>query len=251
MASIIDAFNDALADDSVVMKVLVYGAVIYYVATLFIQGKTAVFSFWIVPVGILLFALLTVGINNVRMNKKTVLTLNVFELLNALLKGSIVVLIQGGIWWVVGHCLSLVSLPPLFPHAQLIYSILIWSIVGSIFLTSYLSFAKYLKVLQGFNFKVIFESCVDVFISFLFFVPQLALADFILVGPVAYVFSVLGLSYVHWCFVAYCSVVFVINLSMIANYLAQSAYEHIKGNNEEYQENVNVNLIDDVAERMQ
>ena len=44
--------------------------------------------------------------------------------------------------------------------------------------------------------------------------------------------------------------VFIVNISILANYLAQAAYEHIRGNNEEYDENVNVNLIDDVSERV-
>ena len=54
----------------------------------------------------------------------------------------------------------------------------------------------------------------------------------------------------HWGFVLYCSMVFVINISILANFLAQASYEHIKGNNEEYDDYSQINLIDESAERM-
>jgi hypothetical protein len=58
------------------------------------------------------------------------------------------------------------------------------------------------------------------------------------------------LPFTHWGFIAYGSVAFIINISILANYLAQSAYEQIKGNNEEYDENVQMNVIDLASERL-
>ena len=110
-------------------------------------------------------------------------------------------------------------------------------------------FAKYLNIVQGFNYKVIAESCIDVLVSLLFFLPQLAIANLVLVGPVAYLFWYFQLPFTHWGFVAYCSVVFVVNISILANYLAQASYENIKGSNEEYDDNVQINLITESAER--
>jgi hypothetical protein len=45
-------------------------------------------------------------------------------------------------------------------------------------------------------------------------------------------------------------VTIVINISILANYLAQASYEQIKGNNEEYDENVQMNVVDVASERM-
>lgn len=252
MANIVDAFNDSLTENMAYVKIAVYAIPVYIIANMFVIGKTDALPF-IAPIAILLFlALLTQGINNVRMNRREILSFNPLQLANALLKAIIVIAPQILIFGAIGYNLTTkVTIPIDLPQVPLIYSILVWSIIFSIVLTSYLSFAKYLKIKEGFNYKVIFEACIDVLISFLFFIPQLALANVILVGPVAYVFSVFNPNFMnHWGFVAYCSMAFVVNISILANYLAQASYEQIKGNNEEYDENVQINVIDDAATRM-
>lgn len=71
-----------------------------------------------------------------------------------------------------------------------------------------------------------------------------------LVGPVAYLFYFFHLPFTHWGFVAYCSLAFVVNISILANYLAQSSYENIKGNNEEYNDHSQTDVIEEITERM-
>ena len=45
--------------------------------------------------------------------------------------------------------------------------------------------------------------------------------------------------------------IFVANISILANYFAQTAYENVKGNNEEYDDNHNkIDVINDSAERL-
>ena len=96
---------------------------------------------------------------------------------------------------------------------------------------------------EGFNYKVISECCIDVLIAFAFFVPQLAIANLVLLIPVAYLFFFFKLPFTHWGFIAYCCMVLIVNISMLSNYLAQCAYEHIKGNNAEYDENCQIDMI--------
>lgn len=250
MASVVDAFNEALSEDFAIVKFVVYAIPIYFVANLFVVGKMSLFTFWGSIVGILLLGLLTQGINNVRRNKREILTLNPLQLAIALLKSCIVMIPNLLIYGLIGHLLvTKVTIPIEAPHVPLIFAIIVWSILGSIVLTSYLSFAKYLNITQGFNYKVIAESCIDVLVSFLFFLPQLAITDIVLVGPVAYLFWFFNLPFTHWGFIAYCSAVAVVNISILANYLAQASYEHIKGSNEEYDDNVQINLITESAER--
>src|SRR5574344_1987724 len=211
MASVIDALNEALSEDKSAIKILLYSIPIYFCAHLFVLGKLdSVFYTSVFLTAILMFALLSKGINNVRMNRREVLCLNPLNLISALIKSFIVVVPY---ILVLGFCglaiLKYVKIPFDIPHISFISEIIVWSILGSIFMTAYMSFSKYLRILQAFNVKVIFES-----------------------------------------FVYYCSIIFIVNISVLANYLAQAAYEHIKGSNEEYDDNHQINLVVDSADRM-
>ncbi len=184
-------------------------------------------------------------------NRNEILTLNPLKLLNSIVRTFLAVVPTIVVWGIIGGLIvKNVKIPIELPHVPLIFQIIVWSIIFSIVMTSYMSFSKYLKVQQAFNYKVIGESCIDVLVSFLFFVPQLVIANGILIGPVAYLFFFFHLPFNHWGFVLYCSMVFVINISILANFLAQASYEHIKGNNEEYDDYSQINLIDESAERM-
>lgn len=252
MASIVDAFSESISENLSIVKIILYAIPVYFCTKFFLRGEMGSFYFYAAISAILFLGLLTQGINNVRMNKKEILTLNPLSLGKSILLTSLVMLPQIFIWYFIGHLIvTMIQIPIDLPHTQLIFSIIVWSIIGSILMTAYLSFAKYLNVMQGFNYKVILESCVDIFICLLFFVPQLAIADVFLVGPVAYLFSFFNLPFTHWGFIFYCSCAFVVNISIIANYLAQSAYEQIKGSNEEYDDNHNkTNIIEDSVQRM-
>lgn len=251
MASVVEAFNEALSEDLSFVKIFLYSIPVYFCAKFFLVGKMGQFYFYGFLTAVLLLGLLTQGIHNVRMNKSEILTLNFIDLFKVTIMTAVVMIPQFIIWGIIGNLLvTKITIPIDLPHVPLIYSIIVWSIIFSILLTSYMSFAKYLKMVQAFNYKVVFESCIDVFISCLFFVPQLLLANAVLIGPVAYLFYFFQLPFTHWGFVFYCSLASIVNLSIIANYLAQSSYEHIKGSNEEYDDHVQINVIDDAAERL-
>ena len=188
MASIVDAFQEAFHEDLAYVKFLVYSIPVNFVVALFMQGKTTQFEFWGFVVGMLLLGLLTQGINNVRMNRKEILTFNPIKYFIALGKTLAVVVPHLILFGVLGNLFTKITIPIDLPHVQTIYKVIVWSILFSIIFTSYLSFAKYLRVKEGYNYKVIFESCIDVLISFLFFVPQLAIANVVLLVPVAYLF---------------------------------------------------------------
>lgn len=252
MASIVDAFSEALSENLSLVKIVIYSIPVYFSTKSFLIGEMGAFYFYAAISAVLFLGLLTQGIHNVRMNRKEILTLNPLNLGKSILLTSAVMIPQILIWYFIGHLIvTMIQIPVELPHMPLIFQIIVWSIIFSILMTAYLSFAKYLNIAQGFNYKVILESCVDVFISLLFFVPQLAMANVILVGPVAYLFFFFNLPFTHWGFIFYCSCAFVVNISILANYLAQSAYEFIKGSNEEYDDNHNkTNLIEDAVERM-
>lgn len=162
MASIVDAFSEALNEDLSFVKIALYSIPVFFCANLFIKGRMGDFYFWGGLTAILLLGLLTQGINNVRMNRKEILTLNPIFLATSVGKSFIVMAPQVLIWSIVASMiLKYVSIPIDLPHVPLIFATIVWAVIGSILLTAYLSFAKYLKVQQGFNYKVILESCVD------------------------------------------------------------------------------------------
>ncbi len=244
MASIVDAFQEAFSEDFAYVKIVAYSIPVNFVVALFMQGKMEQFEFWGFVVGMFLLGLLTAGINNVRMNKKEILTFNPLHYLKALGKTLVVVVPHLLLFYNLGKLIiKAVKLPIDIPYLPIIFKVIVWSILFSIVFTSYLSFAKYLKMKEGYNYKAITESCIDVLIAFLFFVPQLAVANIVLIVPVAYLFFFFKLPFTHWGFIAYCCMVLIVNISMLSNYLAQCAYEHIKGNNEEYDENCQIDMI--------
>ena len=249
MASIVNALNDALNEDKAYLKIALYAIPVYFIVKLFLVGKMALFAFYGGIISIFFMGLLTQGIHNVRMNKKEILSLNPMELFISIFKTAVVVIPYFVVFGLLGKWIAGIHIPIELPHVQLIYSIIVWSIMFAIVLTAYLSFAKYLRIVQGFNLKVVAESCIDVLISFLFFIPQLIFANVVLVGPVAYLYFAFHLPYNHWGFIAYSSAIFVVNISIMANYFAQAAYEHIKGNNEEYDDKVQINIITDIPEK--
>lgn len=252
MASIVDAFSEALNEDLSLLKISLYSIPVFFCANLFIKGRMGDFYFWGGLTTILLLGLLTQGINNVRMNRKEILTLNPVFLATSIGKSFVVMVPQILVWSIIASLLlKYVSIPIDLPHVPLIFSTIVWAVVGSILLTAYLSFAKYLKIAQGFNYKVILESCIDILISLLFFLPQLVIANAVLIGPVAYLFYFFQLPFTHWGFILYCSLAFVVNISIMANYFAQASYEHIKGSNEEYDDHCQINMIEDSAGRIE
>lgn len=242
MASMVDAFRDAFSENLSYVKFVIFAIPVYFVVHFYMIGQMAMFQTFAPLLALLIFGLFTQAIFNVRNNRKEVLTLNPIEFLIGLLKTSVVIIPNGLIFGSIGYFLAKYNFPVSgVPHFNTIYHIIVWLIFGSIILTSYLSFAKFHSIKQGFNYKVIFESCADVLLQLVFMLPQLAIANALLVGPVAYLYFYFKVPFEHWSFVAYCSCILVVNISILANYLAQSSTEFIKGDDKEYNEMSSLN----------
>ena len=84
MASIVDAFQEAFHEDFAYLKFIIYSIPVNFVVDLYMKGKMDQFEFWGFFVGMFLLGLLTAGINNVRMNKREILTFNPLHYLKAL-----------------------------------------------------------------------------------------------------------------------------------------------------------------------
>ena len=254
MASIIDCFKEAINENHAWLKLVVFSIPVYFGLQMYAIGKTTISTVWAIAFGLLYLGLMTKGINNVRMNKSSVLSLNPLEIIWALAKSMFVLIPQGLVLGVVGHILVmfLTSIPVQIEQYNLIVTIVVWSVVGSILLTSYLAFAKYLRIIDGYNLALVSNSCVDVFLSVFFFVLQVVIVDLIVFWPLYYLFhDYLHIPLDHWFMIAFASIAITINFSMFVNYLAQASYEQIKGNNEDYDDNYNkIDVVEDAATRM-
>ncbi len=253
MASIVDSLNEAFLDSFAPLKLVGFAIPVYFAITSFMDGNLPVLYILDTIIAILFLALLTQGIYNVRRSKREILSLNPWALVKDLAKTVVAVVPNAIIWIGAGFLLvKNVTIPIDVDWAQKVFVWIVFIIVYAIVMTSYLSFAKTMKVVQAYNYKVIFDSCVDVLIALFFFKLQLALVQIVLFGPVAYLYSFFKVPFTHWTFLFYASIVAVVDLSITANYLAQIAYECIPGNNEEYDNNYDapIDLIDETAERL-
>lgn len=253
MASILSYVNESLGDNFAILKIGLYSLPVCYCAHLFLKGEIGGFYFWAVVFGIVFLGLITKAINNIRTNKNEIFTINPIEIVKSIVLCVVAVVPQVLIFGLIGKILTtFIKLPVQIPHFQLIFDVIVWTLLGSIVLTSYLCFAKHMHVFQAFNYKAISESCVDILISLLFFIPQLLVMDAILVIPVIALCAQFNLPYTHFVFVLYYSVIFVLNISILSGYLAAVAFEHIKEGYGAYDENYKMNdIIDDIAERIQ
>ena len=238
MASLFDAFNDALGEDNSTIKIIIYSLPVFFCSYLYVTKNLFAAYLFAIPSVILILALMSNGIYNVRSNKREILTFNIFTLITAGIKLLIAILPLLAIMLVAGSLITnIIKIPLDIPHIQLVFNSLVWLIIFSVIFTSYLAFSKSLNVADSYNLKVIFESSIDVLINLIFLIPQLAIANGIIVGLGWYVIFLLKLPLTNPLFIFYCSCIFVFNISALASYFASASYELIKGRDNEYKDN--------------
>ncbi len=238
MASLIDAFSDALGEDMAIIKIFVYAIPVFICINLFLAKNFVVGSFLAIPTLILLAGLMSNGICNIRSNKREILTFNVISLVSVIIKLLLAVLPISCVMLLGGYCIiTFIKFPFDIPYFILIFNCIVALIVFSVIFTSYLAFSKTLNVIDAYNVKIISEASIDVFANFLFLIPQLLIANGILVGSVWYLFFAFHITINNPLFIFYCSCVGILNISALSSYYAQASYELIKGKDSEYQDN--------------
>jgi len=240
MASLTDSFNDAFAEDKSIIKIIVYAIPVFICANSYLSNNKTACYFFIIPTILLLLALMSNGISNIRANKREILTFKPIVLITVLIKLLLAILPIFCVMFFIGNLIiSLVKLPD-YPNLPLIFSSIIWLIMFSVVFTSYLAFSKTISIEAAYNLKVVFESSFDVLINLLFLIPQLIIANGILIGTVWYLFFVIHIPLTNPLFVFYCSCIITLNLSVLSSYFAQASYELIKGKDNEYKDNYNI-----------
>ncbi len=247
MASIVDSINEAFIDNLSFVKFAIYSIPIYFCIKFFLAGQMQSFYILGMLTLVLVLALITNGINSVRLSRNEILTLNPIRLTVAIFKMAVALVPQALVFFAIGHFLTTnINFNVDIAHFNLIVHVVIWTILGSILFTAFLSFAKNIEIKQAYNYKAILDSCIDVLLSCIFLVPQLLIANILIVGPVAYLFFLFHVPFTHWGFLVYVSLAAVVNISILSNSLAQISFEQIQANNKDYDENFKLhNVIND------
>lgn len=226
MASIKDAFEESLQDNNAILKYIIFAIPVFYCVYLFSESKLGAFWTMASITFLLLFGIFIKCTTNVRNGKDCVLpSFNIFSIVWTGIKGTVALgpSIAINCWLATIICNQLNNIFP-EPNTLLIFKCAVWGLFSSFILTGYLCYAKSFKIADAYNFKTISESCIDILISVLFLIPQVLLANVILIIPVSYVIWVFfGLP--HPIAVFYWCMVLIFNLAMCAHYLAQLDYE--------------------------
>lgn len=229
MASIKDAFEESMQDKHAFWKYLIFAIPVFFCVQLYMNGAWNGFWALVIPTYFLLFGFLAECTANVRNGKDSVLpSFNIFKLFWSGIKGTVALgpSIALNCWLASLVAYKLLPNYILEPKTCAIFQGIVWALFGAIILTGYLCYAKSFKILDAYNFKVISKSCVDILLAVLFMIPQVAIANVLLIVPVTYVVWVfLGIPHpiaiYYWCMVV------IFNLAMCGHYLAQVDYESI------------------------
>lgn len=246
MASIKDAFEESMQDSNAIWKYIIFAIPVYYCVQLYLSG--AWFGFWtlVIPTYFLLFGFLAGCTANVRNGKSSVLpSFNIFKLFWDGIKGTVALGPSIAInCWLASLIANLLPNYLVEPKTCAIFQGVVWALFGAIILTGYLCYAKRFRILDAYNFKTISESCVDILVAVLFMLPQVAIANALLLVPVTYIIWIfLGIPHpvatYYWCMVG------IFNLAMCGHYLAQVDFENIKTEEKEEQINILNNTQED------
>lgn len=246
MASIKDAFEESMQDSNAIWKYIIFAIPVYYCVQLYLSG--AWFGFWtlVIPTYFLLFGFLAGCTANVRNGKSSVLpSFNIFKLFWDGIKGTVALGPSIAInCWLASLIANLLPNYLVEPKTCAIFQGVVWALFGAIILTGYLCYAKRFRILDAYNFKTISESCVDILVAVLFMLPQVAIANALLLVPVTYIIWIfLGIPHsvatYYWCMVG------IFNLAMCGHYLAQVDFENIKTEEKEEQINILSNTQED------
>lgn len=228
MASIKDAFEESMQDKHAIWKYAIFAVPVYFCVQLYLDGAWGGFWTLAIPTYFLLFGFLAECTANVRNGKDSILpTFNIFKLFWSGIKGTVALGPSIAINCFLASYIA--GLLPNFlvePKTCAIFQGIVWALFGAVILTGYLCYAKSFKILDAYNLKVISESCVDILVAVLFMLPQVAIANALLLVPVSYLIWVfIGIPHpvaiYYWCTVG------IFNLAMCGHYLAQVDYETI------------------------
>lgn len=226
MASIVESFKELSADRFVWFKIVVLSIPVYYSYQVYLQSKhDFTYFYWVV--GITLFFLFGIIIkiaNNVINTNNCILpSLNPLKLAFSAVKGLLAVGPTVIAFYLLANYLC--SMIHIIPWLDITLKSLIWMVVSSFVLTSFLMFSARENILDAFHLKAFFEKAADLIVIILFFLLKLAFINLLINGFIAYVIFILfGFGPFFDYFVV---IVVVLNICIIGHYMGQVHFENL------------------------
>ena len=230
MPSIKDAFEESAHDNHSFFKYIIFAIPVYYCINLYNNLSTNSQSFWIFAIltFLLLFGFMIKCTSNVQKGGVRVLpSFNIFSMLWDGIKGTVALgpLIALCGWVAVFLCGLIENYIP-ESNVLIAMKFVICGLFASIALTGYMCYSKNFRIADAYNIKIISESSADIFVAVIFMIPQILLADAIIVAPVTYIIWLFWgipspIALFFWSMVA------IFTIAMTGHYLAQLSYENI------------------------
>ena len=224
MASIIDSFRESFGDRFALLKVIVLAIPVFYSYQVYLGSKVTYgyFTFILSLTLFLLFGFLIEVTTNVINDHDSVLpSLNPLKLGIASGKGILAVAPITAISAALTNYIC--SFVNIIPWLDITIKIILWLIVGAIFLTSFLMFTQREKISDAYDIKFLLEKSGDLITTILIFLIQLIVINIPINGFIGYTLLVLfGFGPIFNFFLA---MVLVFNLAVTGHYMAQVHYE--------------------------
>lgn len=221
MASIIEAFDSTVRESFAGIKILVWALPVCIGYSMY---NTAFGSIVAIVTGVLFLGFLTESCNNIIIKEDKILPgVNILKYGITGLLALLVMLPYIGLGALVGYLLlTYVNIPsPVWNQTFQIISVL-FSI--SIVLASYIVYIRRLNPLEAYNLRKYFIGFFETFMSFSYLIVKLALWSVVIIGLLAYLFSLfVGFQNIIWSYIMCAVSVFYMVLS--ANYMAQISEE--------------------------
>lgn len=224
MASIIDSFRETYTDRLSIFKILVFAIPIYFSYDFFLKGTGYQNAFiWLSSItAFFLFGFFIKVTSGVLNESDSVLPpLNPFKFAFSAIKG---ILAMGP---VIVACFFLGKYLSGLVNFEIIINIIlnsvIWILMLSICMTSFLMFVRREHIFDTYNLKTLSNKTADLMVALIFFVIQLVIVNLLTTVFIGYVIFVLfGIGSILYFFI---SLAIVYNVGVIGHYLAQLQYE--------------------------
>lgn len=224
MASIIDSFRETFCDNLSFLKLAVLAVPVYFSYILFINSTKDFtgFNILLYITIFFLFGFLIKTTNGILNEADSILpSINPFKLALAAIKGLIAIAPITIISIMLANYIN--SLINIIPWLDITLKSLIWIIVLSIAITSFLMFVKKERIKDAYNIKILFDKSGDLIVRIIIFTIQVLIINLIIIGFLAYTIIVLfGIGPILYAFIAYA---IVYNIGVLGHYLAQIQYE--------------------------
>lgn len=226
MASIVDSFREVFSDRLSFFKLLLLTIPAYYCYQLFQQTKVDFSGFWFLTyvTSFFIFGFLIEVTNNVISENDSILpSMNPFKMALDGFKGLIAVGPAALICSLLANYVC--SLINIIFWIDIALKSIVWLVVASVVVTSFLLFCAKKRILDAFNFPVLYLRAGDIIVVILFFILQLVIINIPTCAFLGYTLLVLfGFGPVFNFFVAYA---IIFNLAVTGHYMGQAHYEAI------------------------